>query len=270
MVFIRKIPTHPQLTNYIDCYWTFQLPSDSKALDFTFKHMLPEGIFELIFSFGGDFTQCSPGGNWEKRPAAFVGGLFDQKYAIAPATDIHVLGVKFHPHAARHFFNKPLNEFRNTIVKLDDAFGPTGRQLEVNVFNASTEIEQVNLLNAFFLNQLEHHYSSDETANHLIHNMSVSNGNAPLKELAESISKSERQLRRIFNEQIGLNAKSFARILRINHFLNTFSSKENLTENAYRLGYYDQSHFVHDFKRVTGHAPSHYFKFQNQLKAYLD
>ena len=270
MFSIEKIQPHPQLIPYIDCYWTFRLPAHSKTFDFTFEHMLPEGIFEIIFSFSGDFIQCSPGQSWEKRPTAFVGGLFDQKYAIAPQNDIHVLGVKFRHNGARHFFNQPLNEFRNTIVELSDAFGKTGKELEAKMFASIDEKEQVQLLDSFFLTQLKQHYSNNGVADHLVQKMQASNGAAPLKELADGIAKSERHLRRIFNEQIGLNAKNFARILRINHFLNTFNSSESLTQSAYRLGYYDQSHFVHDFKKVTGHAPSGYLQFQNQLKTYLD
>ncbi len=88
------------------------------------------------------------------------------------------------------------------------------------------------------------------------------NGIITIKELSTNEYISERHLNRLFNEHIGINAKLFLRLVRINHSM-TLLKKTDLESNiniAQTLGYFDQAHFIHDFKQICGVTPNSFSK----------
>lgn len=77
--------------------------------------------------------------------------------------------------------------------------------------------------------------------------------------LADYTGYSPRHLSRLFQEGAGMGCKSFVRVLRVNAAVQRIQSRPvSLTRLAQELGYYDQSHFIHDFKSVCGVTPGAY------------
>jgi AraC-like DNA-binding protein len=69
-----------------------------------------------------------------------------------------------------------------------------------------------------------------------------------------------KQFERIFSKYVGVNPKKFASIVRFQNVLQTNSKgKRRLSQIAVYNGYYDQSHFIHDFKSLTGLTPKAFF-----------
>lgn len=81
-----------------------------------------------------------------------------------------------------------------------------------------------------------------------------------MTELAEESGYSQRHLSRLFREGAGLSAKAFSRVLRINEAVRRLPAAESLTRLALDLGYYDQSHFIHEFRAVCGVSPTRYLE----------
>jgi len=87
-----------------------------------------------------------------------------------------------------------------------------------------------------------------------------SNRIVTVADMASAAGVSERRLERLFKKYIGLSPKYYARIIRFNYIFQLIKSKENSwAEIVCQSGYYDQSHFTHNFKAFTGEDPSAYF-----------
>jgi AraC-like DNA-binding protein len=86
-------------------------------------------------------------------------------------------------------------------------------------------------------------------------------GNIVVGDMIESLGYSHRYADRLFKSNIGFSIKKFANIVRLQECVKCLSNKN---EDAIyeELGYYDQSHFIHDFKRFTTFTPS---GLKNQL-----
>jgi AraC-like DNA-binding protein len=70
---------------------------------------------------------------------------------------------------------------------------------------------------------------------------------------------SERQLLNQFRQQVGLSPKLYARIIRLNYiFQLMMEKKEKWSLLAYEAAYFDQAHFIRDFKTFTGDNPGQY------------
>jgi AraC-like DNA-binding protein len=67
---------------------------------------------------------------------------------------------------------------------------------------------------------------------------------------------------RIFNNRVGVSAKTFMKIIRFQNALKMINAKKTgkLVDIALEAGYYDQSHFIRDFYNFTGITPSEYIK----------
>jgi AraC-like DNA-binding protein len=82
-------------------------------------------------------------------------------------------------------------------------------------------------------------------------------GNLSISSLAERINYSERSIRRTFQEFLGINPKEFMNIIRFQNALRGMTeSPKRFTDLASTYGYYDQSHFIHHFKRYYGKLPT--------------
>lgn len=86
-------------------------------------------------------------------------------------------------------------------------------------------------------------------------------GNVPPNVVASKVHYSERHLNRIFKQFLGLNMKTFSRLVRINKAIELINNKRNSLNYVCReSGFYDISHFVRDFKTVCGITPQNYRK----------
>lgn len=92
-------------------------------------------------------------------------------------------------------------------------------------------------------------------------------GAIPIQDLADSAGLSLRHFQRRFRQLTGLNPKHYARICRIGHTVHRKELEPNAswTELAHEAGYADQSHFIRDFKALTGTLPSGFLRGQTPI-----
>ncbi len=92
-------------------------------------------------------------------------------------------------------------------------------------------------------------------------------GQAGIHDLASEAGVSLRHFQRRFKAQTGLNPKLYARVCRISHAVHRKQIEPALswTEVAFEAGYADQSHFIRDFKALTGVLPRNFLRGQHQI-----
>jgi AraC-like DNA-binding protein len=86
-----------------------------------------------------------------------------------------------------------------------------------------------------------------------------SRGNIRIKELMEQLHTSQSPLEKRFRQAVGSLPKKFASIVRFKNILQQQSSISSLTELGYEAGFYDQAHFIKEFKIFTGDTPESFF-----------
>jgi AraC-like DNA-binding protein len=113
------------------------------------------------------------------------------------------------------------------------------------------------ILQQYLLKELKKNYKEDKTIEYCLWQINCAKGQLSIGNLSDTAGISNRQLLRRFNDQVGLTPKEFARITK---FINSLSILKkypamSLTEMAYESGYYDQAHFIHDYKEFSGYSP---------------
>ncbi len=138
-------------------------------------------------------------------------------------------------------------------------------EIEEKICLAPNNSERVKIVESFLLKKLIKNYKNNFVADKVLKYIKETKGRLPLKRLISNTGITERTLERKFLSSVGITPKQFSRITR---FLNTCSflekhKSQSLTQVTYECGYYDQAHFIREFKEFAGIAAKEYFKEAN-------
>lgn len=168
--------------------------------------------------------------------------------------------VEFRPGGVYYLTGLSQRESTDLKISLEDF--NTLFSLEVNsIFERTSTIEElVEQLDMLFLSYLLKSNIVDMTIP-ILENARKQNSIMSVKNISQISCYSERHLNRIFNNSLGMSVKSYLRLLRINLVLQEIqNNKIPFATLAQDIGYYDQSHFINDFKSICGVNPTTYIK----------
>jgi AraC-like DNA-binding protein len=114
-------------------------------------------------------------------------------------------------------------------------------------------------------------FAREKIAAHAVQYIFAEKGNADLDKLASDCGVSNRYLQKLFLEKIGFSPKFLIRITRFQHAMNQLihSQTTSLTELACHTGYYDQAHFIREFREFTGELPSRFQLSRHPINQYF-
>ncbi|MFE7836196.1 helix-turn-helix domain-containing protein [Streptomyces sp. NPDC057474] len=166
------------------------------------------------------------------------------------------------PGTVRPLLGVPAGDLVGRVIRLDDFLSPSARRLADQLRSVEGMLIVHRL--AEVLPAAHPALAADpRTALVRAAARAVSAGGGRLPEgvpgLARRLAVSERQLRHLFAEQIGVSPKHFARIARVRHVLTHRSPAVPWAQFAAATGYYDQSHLTADFRALMGVPPTSFF-----------
>lgn len=193
-------------------------------------------------------------------PRAGVTGLFDRMRRHAHGRDNAVALAAFTPTGAAAFLRHPLDELAGTTVALDAVIGgvPALARLDEQLVDAPNHFRRVQLVEDFLLARIGT-ASPDPLVAAAVEWIERVTPNPRIGELVRHVGLSQSALERRFRRVVGASPKRFASLVRLQSVEKLHAAGASLTTIAHAAGYFDQSHFIHDFKRTTGLAPEAYF-----------
>ena len=165
----------------------------------------------------------------------------------------------FKPFGAYKLFGIPQRYFVNESIGVMD-FLPNAKeviaQLEEHTHNP---VKIVALLEKWLLQQLVAQYRTNtDRMDHICRQIESQSGNLSIKELCKTNGISKTSLEDHFREKVGLGPKMYSRVIRFNN-VNQFIQKNadaDWRELVYQFNYFDQAHFIKEFKGFFGYTPS--------------
>lgn len=244
--------------------WFFESSGIMPAEDL--KLVVPNGNLKLTVSYKNGIVASINGKTFtSKEHDITLTGLVDVPVILDVDEDIETetIGIEFNPKGIYRFFHFSLNEIQNQIFSLGDVLGNIGKRLTEQVNNCSSRQHKINLLNQFLLKQLSL-CNDDVVFEYCVEKINSSKGRITIKELEKKTGYSSRWLNMKFNDKLGVSAKNLSTIIRFKQYYQALvngNEKLFLKNDFYEL-YYDQSHFIKDFKRFTGLPPT---KLEKQI-----
>lgn len=263
----QHIEPHFLLKNYIEKMWLFRSSGQMPAEDM--KLVVPNANLKLTISFRNGIVASMNGKTFaSKEHDITLTGMVDVPVILDTEKDIatETIGIEFNPQGVYRFFHFNLNEIRNQIYSLEDLSGNTGKRLKEEIANATTAEEKIWLVQQFLIKQLSMK-EEDFIFEYCVEKINSSRGKITIKELEKKTGYSSRWLNIKFNEKLGVSPKNLSSVIRFKQYYQALinGNERSFLKNDFYDLYYDQSHFIKDFKRFTGLAPT---KFEKQINSF--
>lgn len=157
----------------------------------------------------------------------------------------------------------------NTAVPLEKLFDPSVKGLEQKILEDPTTGEKIDLIETFLSNLLADAVVIDRVIKSTVDIILSADGQLSVGDLSEQTNTSRKQLERKFSAAVGLSPKQLSKTIRLQAALRKMLNGEfeSFTALAYDGAYYDQAHFIKDFKEFTGFSPKEYFGENLKLSA---
>lgn len=251
---------HSDLAPLVKCYWTLEVPADPNAQR---QRIVPDGCIEMAFILGDDIRRYISGDEFILQPRAMVLGQTMEPFYIQPTGYVNTFAVRFYPYGFANFVTTPIKDLANKETSLEILFGKgPANELEQKMIDARSTEERINIVETFLLNKLSDKATIDSIIKTTIDAMLSTGGDIPISAILKDDPSKRRQLERKFIKQIGISPKQLGKVIRLQAALKLLLGQqvESLTKLAYESEYYDQAHFIKDFREFTGTTPGEFLK----------
>lgn len=254
----QEFEPHPDLTPVVKCYWTLEVPAQE---DVKRQLIVPDGCIEMAFILGDDIIRYTSGDDFILQPREMILGQITRQFHIKPTGVVDTFAVRFYPYGFANFVHTDINTLSNTETPLAAVFGEEAAGgLARGIIHAANTMERIGVVEGFLLNRLGETETIDAIVQTTLEAMLETKGSGAIKDILKEDTSKRRQLEREFRQKIGLSPKQLGKVIRLQAALKMMLNRqsETLTEVAYESEYYDQAHFIKDFKEFTGTTPKRF------------
>lgn len=254
----RTYEPHADLRALVKCHWTLEVPAEMSG---SRQRILPDGCLDMIFILGDDIRRILPDGGFVLQPRAMILGQVTEPFDVEPEGRVDSFAVRFHPHGFSGFATTPIKELVNKETPLGAVFGPAvSDELEQRMIRAAGTDERITIAEEFLLRRLKEGPHVDDLIRRTVDTILASKGSASINTIVQEDPAKRRMLERKFRDRIGVSPKQLCKVIRLQAALQLMLDRRDakLTHVAHESEYYDQAHFVKDFKEFTGMTPKEF------------
>jgi AraC-like DNA-binding protein len=179
--------------------------------------------------------------------------------------------IEFKPGMSYPFLKIPLNKFTNCTLELEDIWGKEFLSIREQIIDSDNADISFNLLENFLIRKTKYNLDVNPYVSYFIENIQKSPQMITLVELIKNIGYSNKHFINIFKKNVGTTPKHFSRIKRFQNIVSLLEQKNKISwsQLAIEAGYYDQAHFINEFKNFSGLSPTHYDKVKGDYPNYI-
>lgn len=256
MINTYSLAPIPQLRGFIKNIWIVENGSSNIV-----EKMIPFGCMDLVYVENEQVSYQSKKEIQFIKNDIFITGQVTQPYDLDYSANAQIIGFGFYPHTAHFFIQDSVFQFTNNVCRIGALFSYPDilerLREQTGIKNKVYFLEQLILSR---IRKVKHKDKKHKYLTFLLKNMYKNKGQFDLSKLQNDLKISERYIQSLFKEYVGISPLLYSKVIRFLNAVDIYQkSKIPLTELAYNLGYYDQSHFIRDFKRFTGLSPKKYF-----------
>jgi AraC-like DNA-binding protein len=255
-VYELRRPAEP-LRAFIEHYW-FVSHHPDEEVDLRVE-VFVDARADLIFNFDAPYLREQIGGATAELGTSNLDAQRLTPIRIVQRGRVRIAGVRFQLGGLAPFVEGDLARWTGLTPAPAAVFGADVGELERRLRIDSSPDAAAEALDAFFLDRVAGH-RVPETFFRALERLTVSLGRAPVTSIAAAAGTSERQVERLFGRYLGIPPKTVSRIARFQSALRSLMAdpEGSLGETAAAAGYYDQAHFIRDFRLFSGGVPRGY------------
>lgn len=220
--------------------------------------VLPDTALVIGFQFRGRLSHIE--NNFEQPlNSGGITGLLDQYRIFKNIGETSSVLIVFTETGAAYFLKNPLHELFGQSLSLEHFFNQSDiKEIQEKLEAAEADRVRLELVEDFLLRHIKER-KEDLMVAGAVHHIYQSKGTIRIAALAQILNTSESPLEKRFRTLVGASPKKFAGIVRSRHILESLKNKdEDAAEHL--SSYYDQAHFIKDFKKFSSMTPDQYLR----------
>jgi AraC-like DNA-binding protein len=238
---VRLAPS-PDLAPFVGHYWI--IAWDLRGHPPQTQETLPHPSVHIALEFG----------------RSGIYGVVKGRFTRVIESKGRVFGIKFRPGGFYPFLKLPVSRLTNRILPLGDVFGAAGEALAPSVLAKRSERAMVAVAEAFLRHQNPERDAVAERVADIVEQIATDRTITTVETVAGKSGLTVRSLQRLFSRYVGVSPKWVINRHRLHEAVDRLTKGETVdwTQLAFELGYFDQAHFIKDFKAIIGRTPGEY------------
>jgi AraC-like DNA-binding protein len=263
----------PPLHQFVDHFIYYEGFNPVHHMD----RFLPDGNTEFIIELTGNVNYIYDNETLTKLQAcryAWVSGVRTQPITIPSGRNSRMLIVTFKQGKAHPFYDFPMTELADAVVDADLVFGRKIHALREQLLHSSS-IKQMFLLTEKFLSgqagDALHATTPSQCVEYAVSNIMNQPTILGFQQLSMQIGYSQKHFIDLFKKQVGVPPKQYLKIMRFQKAIREIEKKQAVhwSSVAVESGFYDQAHFINDFKEFSGFTPNQYMQRKTEALNYI-
>lgn len=269
MLALHYVPG-PPLAALVELFWLYE----GFVEEHRRERLLPTGSMDLIISLRDDAVEMFDDEHAPARrfPGIVVSGSFSRYFVIDTLPTDCVMGVHFKPGGAFPFLGRlPADELHNEHVSLDDIWGGSAAtELRMRILEAPTPAAKFAVLEHALIARASA-FEGHRAVSFGVRTLARAPHVGTIASLVQTTGLSQTRFIDLFARETGYTPKKFARVQRFQGVLRRIESMQEAdwADVATACGYFDQSHFIHDFRAFSGINPSLYFASRTRNRNHI-
>jgi AraC-like DNA-binding protein len=269
MILKTHTPRFP-LDRFVDHFIYYEGYNPEHSID----RFLPDGNTEIIIDFDDGPQYIYDNETLKEIQAChhvWASGVRTEYISIPSGKQAAMFVISFKKGMAYPFFPLPMNEMSDRVVDADLLWGSDfaflrERLLEINEIHLKFQAVEIFLLKHFqgrFVLNPAVEYALAE----IIHRPDQIN----LARMNQNLGYSQKHFISMFKRQVGIAPKAYLKIIRFQKAISEIEERKevNWTDISQDCGFYDQAHFINDFKFFSGFTPEEYVGRKNGVLNYV-
>lgn len=254
---IKFVEPRAELRSHIESLWIFDCPDGLPATDSSI--VAPNGCAKLVIPIGNDIVSEVDGREQVSREGGlyFVGNRDSSTWLRTTNAPTRFVTIEFTPQGALPIFGVPMWETANGLWDADAVLSHWGRNVRQDLLETQETGKKVAVIQERLVAMLRSNGRTNAVVDWCVDRLRASHGRIAIGELEREAGYSRRHLTSLFGTYVGLPPKVLAGIFRFQKYYREWAVGrpfDSLVPELYE-DYYDQAHFIREFKKRTGYTP---------------
>lgn len=269
MTFQTYIPKTP-LNRFVDCFIYHEGYNPSHAVD----RFLPDGNVEIIIDLDDKPKFIYDNETLREIQSChhvWASGVRTEPISIHSGKDAVMLIVAFKKGMAYPFFPFPMHEISDAVVDADLIWGTGFAFLRERILATKDFLHRFQLVEDFLIKEFLSKMILNPCVEYALNEIVRRPDQINLGRLSQKIGYSQKHFIALFKNQVGITPKSYLKLMRFQKAVTEIEDHQEIdwTELAGECGFYDQPHFINDFKLFSGFTPEEYVKRKSLYLNYV-
>jgi AraC-like DNA-binding protein len=256
-MLLRTYTPQIPLSLFVDYFWYFEGYNPSHSSEST----LPDGSVDVVIDLRQDTIHLTDRQNRSLTfNSSIVSGPHSEFYIIDTSQESTVIGIHFKPGGIRPFLKMPLHELHNVHMPMDFLWGYSSGEIRDELLESDSPENMFRVLERRLFSLAVRPLTKHPAIQFVLSEFQNSPFAGTVGKVMDQIGISHRHFNQIFKEEIGMTPKRLCRIIRFQQVLRMIDNGRMIdwSDTALACGYYDQAHFIKDFRNFSGIKPSEY------------